>query len=512
MNKVWFFMLPVAALASGPTVTQVLNNSSGIPPGLPNSGVAPSSIIVIQGTGLANPGTAVLQSSAAPGIPLTLNGASIAVTVNGVTTHPGIYYAIPTQIAAVLPAATPVGTGTLVVTYNGSASTPAPIQVLASAVGINFYNTNSAVATDSGYNLLTNTNSAAPGQSIVLWATGLGADPGDSDTVYSTAPHAVNTPLQIYFGGVLGTIAYQGSAGYPGVNQINVTIPASAPTGCAVTVAAVTGPIVSNTAALPIASGGGTCLDQTTTSTLPSIVRYGLIGATHQTLPASPTNGLGGTTNTVPGTFVSEPLSAFALPTGSSSYSVGQCGVYPILPETPIPTTYLDAGAISITGPTGTTAPVPELNTGFYTGTLGSGGFPSTGGTFTFKGAGGQSVGPFTVAVTLSNPIFSWNNQTSGETITRSEGLQVVWTGGNAGDMVGISGSSSAGGVGAGFSCYAPVSAGQFTVPPYILLALPFGTGTTSVSTAHDVSFPATGLDYAVAVAGVTVMVNATYQ
>ena len=34
---------PVAALAAGPTVTQILNNSSGTPPGLPNSGIAPVS-------------------------------------------------------------------------------------------------------------------------------------------------------------------------------------------------------------------------------------------------------------------------------------------------------------------------------------------------------------------------------------------------------------------------------------------------------------------------------------
>jgi hypothetical protein len=67
MKRLFLFVLPLTAWASGPNVTQVLNNSSGIIPGLPNSGVAPSSIIVIQGTGLANPGTAVLQSSAGPG-------------------------------------------------------------------------------------------------------------------------------------------------------------------------------------------------------------------------------------------------------------------------------------------------------------------------------------------------------------------------------------------------------------------------------------------------------------
>jgi uncharacterized protein (TIGR03437 family) len=105
------FALPVAALDAAPNITQILNNSSGTPPGLPNYGIAPSSIFIVAGTGLADPGTPVLQSSAAPGLPLTLNGASLTVVVNGVTTHPALYYTSSTQLAAVMPAATPLGTG-----------------------------------------------------------------------------------------------------------------------------------------------------------------------------------------------------------------------------------------------------------------------------------------------------------------------------------------------------------------------------------------------------------------
>lgn len=82
------FASPVASFAAtGPTITQILNNSSGTPPGLPNYGIAPSSIFIVTGGDLAGPGVPVLQSSAAPGLPLTLNGASITVVVNGVTTH-----------------------------------------------------------------------------------------------------------------------------------------------------------------------------------------------------------------------------------------------------------------------------------------------------------------------------------------------------------------------------------------------------------------------------------------
>ena len=81
--------------------------------GLPNYGMAPGSLFLIKETGLADPNTPALQSSGAPGIPTSLSGASISVTVNGVPVHPGMYYAIPTRIADVLPSSTPAGTESL---------------------------------------------------------------------------------------------------------------------------------------------------------------------------------------------------------------------------------------------------------------------------------------------------------------------------------------------------------------------------------------------------------------
>jgi uncharacterized protein (TIGR03437 family) len=254
---------------SGPTVTGLQNNYSNLLPGLPNYGIAPGSIFVIYGTGMSNPAvtTAVLQDSkAAGGIPLTLNGASITVTAaNGAISHPGIYYATPTQIAAVLPSSTPTGQGTITVTYNNVASAPFNIQVVTSALGLDtVYETGAGlgVATNSTTYALTNYNaSASPGQTINLWGSGLGADTADSDTAYTSTPHTVNTPLQIYIGGISAFIGYQGSSGFPGLNQINVTIPTNVPTGCGISVVAVTGTVVSNTVTIPINPGGGVCSD-----------------------------------------------------------------------------------------------------------------------------------------------------------------------------------------------------------------------------------------------------------
>src|SRR5215472_606532 len=252
----------VSPPAGTPLVFKVLNNSSYIPPGYPNSGIAPSSVFVVFGSGMSDPGSPVPQASASPGLPLTLSGTSLSVTVNGVTTHPAMYYVSPAQLAAVLPAATPIGDGTLIVTYRGVASAPMPIHVVPAALGINTYSNGVAVATDAvNYSLLSYTESGSPGQTIVLWVTGLGADPADSDTTYTTTPHSVKTPLQVYVGGALATILYQGASGYPGVNQINLVIPKSAPTGCWVPISAVAGGVVSNTATISINNGGGPCFD-----------------------------------------------------------------------------------------------------------------------------------------------------------------------------------------------------------------------------------------------------------
>ena len=124
--------------AGAPSAAQILNNYSYTLPGLPNYGIAPGALFIVTGAALASNATPVLQSSASPGIPTTLNGTSLSVTVNGVTTNPGLYYTSAGQLAAVLPSNTPLGSGTLTVTTAGGSS-QIPIQVVQSALGFDAY-------------------------------------------------------------------------------------------------------------------------------------------------------------------------------------------------------------------------------------------------------------------------------------------------------------------------------------------------------------------------------------
>lgn len=511
-----FTTFGVTAPAGVPAITQILNNSSFIPAGFPNSGIAPSSLFVVRGTALADPGPAVLQSSEAPGIPLTLNGASITVMVNGVTTRPALYYTTPTQLAAVLPAATPVGFGTLTVTHNGLTSAPAPIQVVPSAVGINSYSNNLGVATDavSGA-LLTFANSGSPGQIIVLWATGLGANPDDSDTTITFTPHAVNTPLQIYIGGVLATILYQGASVYPGVNQINVTIPPTVPTGCWVPLAAITGTVVSNIVTIPINPGGGACTDPQTGLSGNQIapaggqtLRTGLVSLVHA--ESTGTSGVRRVTDSANAAFVR--YTGLYVP--DRALSPGGCILQDFTPV-PLPgVTGLDVGAVTLTGPSGSVVTLgPGGLRGVFSSQLPAGAIPSSGGTFTFRGSGGADVGPFTSTLTLS-PLLSWTNPAAVATIDRTQGLLVTWTGGNPGTYVFITGSATSTGLGLvkGYTCMAPVDAGRFTVPSYILLGLPAGNGSTGIQNDIYSTLPATGLDISLALAGVSFTLPSAYR
>jgi len=68
--------------------------------------------------------------------PLILSGTSVKITVSGQIKDAIMYYTLDRQIAAILPSSTPVGTGSLTVTYNGQTSAPAPVTVVANNLGL----------------------------------------------------------------------------------------------------------------------------------------------------------------------------------------------------------------------------------------------------------------------------------------------------------------------------------------------------------------------------------------
>jgi uncharacterized protein (TIGR03437 family) len=510
----------VTVAPTGPQITNVANNYSYIPAGFVNSGISPSSIFTIFGTNLAAPssGTAAGLQSSAAGIPTTWNGATVTVSVGGKNFTPGLYYALPTQIAAVLPAATPTGSGTVTVNYNGTSNAYA-IQVVANALGLDtYYGTGAGLvtATDATTGaLITYTNSARPLEVLVFWGSGNGADPLDSDTVFTSTPHSVNQSATVfYIGGVAATVQYAGSSGYPGLNQINVQVPASVTGGCANSVVGVTNGQSSNFGFLPVSQTGGVCNDA-----------YSGIGGTlintlgTQSTVNSGTLFLGQLTS--PSTGLINFASAMFQSTTGVGYgssngivSVGSCSVTETVSTTAVTTfTGLDAGTISVTGPAGN-YPLTETKTGMYSAQLPASAITSAGGAFTYNIGGGTNVGKTTDTINLPNPILNWTNQAAAATVTLSQGMLATWSGGQPGSVVVIMGSSSgANGTNGNYTCYAPQSALQFMVPSYVTGTLPPGTGTTTVENVTDYSmFSATGLDFGIGFGFTSVQVNSTFK
>jgi uncharacterized protein (TIGR03437 family) len=509
---------PVSGGGGGPTITNVLNNSSLTPPGFPNSGLTPSTLFHIFGNNMATPGTIPVLQDSTKGLPLTLNGTSISVSVNGTKVQPAIYYSSPTDVAGVLPANTPIGSGTLTVTYNNQ-SVSANIQVVPTAFGFDTYN-GAAVATDavSGA-LITYTNSAQPGETLLFWGTGVAADPNHSDTV-GGSNDSLSMPVTIYVGGVQANVVFTGALFYPGVQGFGLTIPSGVPSGCFVPVVAITGSganqVVSSTPTLPIMPGGGTCSDSLFGINGGSI---GTLGSQNTVKTGTLLIGQGSFNSQVTdlgvASFYSIPGASYA---GSSGLvSIGGCVVTETvpnlnLPGTTVTPTPLDAGTISVQGPVGTYN-LSSLTKGSYQAQLPAGAIPATGGSFVFTGKGGADVGAFTGTVTLPNPVLTWTNQNAAATIQRSQGLLVTWTGGSANTYVLITGGSSANGAFASFLCYAPQGAGGFTVPSYITSALPAGTGVVTVENATTFStFTASGLDFGYGFGYVSASVQATWQ
>jgi len=530
----------VTSAASGPTISQVLNNYGLIPAGFTNSGIAQGSLFIIKGSNLASASSVTaLESSAAPGLPASLNGASVNVTVNGTTTHPAFYYAESIQLALVMPSNTPVGAGTVTVTYNSQTSAAFNINVVASAFG---FLSNDGTGTGQARTVNATTgsfygfNQSIPVNTLVeFYGSGLGADLTRDTTFSQTTsfPFSINALSAVYVGGVQATIQYQGASGYPGLNQVNVIIPANAPTGCFVSVVGVTtAGVPTNFLTLPI--GNGVCDDPGlgySGSTLTNLGGLTTVntGFVEMIYSSSTAGGQGTQLFTEAGAGFQSYTGTTYTSSTSGIVDIGGCIVTESVASTGGSTgtaTGLNAGTITVGSPNAGFAPVTLTSEsaflpGFYASvdsmgnsTLPTGFLTQSGGIFPFTATAGTQVGAFNTSVNFPTPLLAWTNQAAAATVVRSQGLPITWTGGSAGTYVTISGSSSSGSVSGFFSCLAPVAAGQFTVPAYVLATLPASTsGSLSVGNETvPTSFTATGLNFGYAIGIVDYGITAAYQ
>jgi uncharacterized protein (TIGR03437 family) len=494
-----------AAIAQPAIGYPALSSASYRTPGMPGSGIAQGSIFSIFGTGLG-PASGV-GASAFP-LPTMLGGTSLTVTVGGAQVSAIILFAVNTQVNAILPSTTPVGSGTFTVTYNGQTSAPEAIQVVGSAFGIYTFNSSGsgqAIATDVDYNVNTIIHTFHPGDYGILWGTGLGA----IDASDAALPPVANlpTPIKVYVGNTTASINYQGRSGCcAGLDQIVFQIPAGV-TGCYVPVAVQAGGVlgnIGNIATIAVSDSGQTCSDsvmgQDLVDKLASgqTVDFGYIRL--ESLLSQYAPGSAGTASgdTAMATF-SEYTPGNA---GLAEYGVssGYCVAVDCSNECAVDSyngslsdsspAQLDAGTLSVLY-----GPAVTLNQsgGFYGAQLTTDGerYLWSGLTYPVAGTGGTAVGALSVSDFTSLPGAEFTGIGNSGNLSLSGDLTLRWSGG---DPTLQNGQVTIGGYSANsaltqfelLQCTAPLSAGQFTIPGWVISALPpSGTGGNA-----DFSYP----------------------
>jgi len=254
-----FLTLSVSSLlAQAPAINAGgVMNTAGSPS---NAAIAPGALVSIFGTNLASGMT--LSDS----VPLSTNVGGTTVTIGGVAAP--IQFASPTQINVQAPwgiaLSDSAGPAAVVVTNGGTPSAPATVTVAASAPAI--YNIGGqGIAVNSDGTLAAPANSI-PGiptrpavigdpKGLIIFATGMGpVDTPLTDGANSAdqTRNTLNAPT-VMIGGVAAQVTFSGlSPQFPGVNQINVTLPAGTPTGNNVHLQIQVNGVSSNVAAIAV--------------------------------------------------------------------------------------------------------------------------------------------------------------------------------------------------------------------------------------------------------------------
>jgi uncharacterized protein (TIGR03437 family) len=200
-----------ALLAQAPTILGVFNATLEAE-GIANTSICPGGLATIYGSGFGSGSTT-----------------SVVVLVGGQRSY--VVAVGPTQVNVQLPFNAPVGATTVVITTGGGTSAPFDVTLAAVAPTIALANGSTTVGLFATLKstLVSSTNLANPGDTLILYATGLGpttpAAPA-SGPVTSTLPTATLPTLTI--GGVAATVLYSAIPnGYAGLYQVNFTVPAT---------------------------------------------------------------------------------------------------------------------------------------------------------------------------------------------------------------------------------------------------------------------------------------------
>jgi uncharacterized protein (TIGR03437 family) len=198
----------------------VVNAASSAPAGNP---ISPGEFVTLYGTGLAKS-----NQTATPPYPLSLNGVSVLINNKPAP----LYFVSPEQLNVLVPFATTGPTATIVVQNGSVNSNTVTVPVAATSPGVYTLDQSGSgggAILHTDYSLVNAAKPAIGGETVLIYLTGLGTvTPGLTDGTAGTITtlYRVDADVWVYVGGEQATVLFKGLApGYPGLYQLNVTLP-----------------------------------------------------------------------------------------------------------------------------------------------------------------------------------------------------------------------------------------------------------------------------------------------
>ena len=429
-----------------------------------------------------------------------LGGTRVLISIGAYNAACPMVYTSLTQVAAIMPSDAPEGDGSLVVSYQNLASTSVPIHVVRSAFGVftrNQGGSGPAIAQNFVSQTSTPLNSliasATPGQTLILWGTGLG--PVNGNETAGLFPGPLPYLDSLYVGGVQANVRYAGRSGCcAGVDQISFDVPAGV-VGCYVPVAAVTGGVISNFGTISVNASQKECDDPLsyrasylTAAERAGELRIGQVGLTGTS--AAEVNFSAG--------FFSVSLDALLASTNRLKTPFGSCymSVTRVGDTAAAPTGKgLNAGSsFTVSGPIGQLA-ADNTSPGVYFVSKSPAQLLS--GSYSFTSSGGSDVGPWTGPLQVSLPA-AWTNSATYSVPSYSmlNPFVFTWSGGDQNGYVTVRVVSANSTYNSSIECTVAPAAGTFRIPSFLTGAMYSSPATISFTFAGPAAlFSAMGID-----------------
>src|SRR5260370_21030015 len=216
-------LTPVVPAMPSVTAGNIVSAATGVA-----GPVAPNSWVTVFGSNLCATTRGWADSDFQnSGMPFSLEGVSVLLTVNNTPRVAYVGYVSPTQVNFLLPSNAGAGTTTVQLKNPAGTTTALPITVQASAPPVITSDGKSVLGVHTSSVLLGKAAPSAPGETIVVYGTGLGVtSPALIPGVVPADAYPLATLPQVTIGDATATVTF---AGYvPGasvVDQINVQGP-----------------------------------------------------------------------------------------------------------------------------------------------------------------------------------------------------------------------------------------------------------------------------------------------